>query len=99
MFAVSYRTSAIAKPLGVTWTEWYKLEAFSRQLMSVQPGKGANARDRNDIHRLTLVSPPPRRDTHAQGIELDKSLRVLLVVGALVVLEGGDAFIEQAVAR
>src|SRR5690606_5446538 len=39
-----------------------------------------------------------RGDAQAQGVQLDKAFRILLVVGAGIVLKGGNRGIEQAVA-
>src|SRR3546814_8800859 len=41
----------------------------------------------------------PRAQLHAQSIELDEARRILLVIGAGVILEGHVAFAVQAVGR
>src|SRR5690606_1462846 len=36
-------------------------------------------------------------DVHAQGVQLDEALGILLVVGAGIVLEGGDVGVERRI--
>jgi len=38
-----------------------------------------------------------RRDAHAQCVQLDEAARVGLVVGAAVLVEGGDGLVEQRI--
>ena len=38
-----------------------------------------------------------RGNAHAQGIELDKTLGIFLIVGPFIVLEGGNGLVKQIV--
>ena len=47
----------------------------------------------------SVLRPQQPSEAHAQGVEFDEALRIALIIGAGVVLERGDARIEEALIR
>ena len=69
---------------------------YRHEGVGFQPNGGMGDREPRVQHlqrRATLV----RGDAHTQGVELDKALRIRLIVGAGIVFEGGYTLVEQAV--